>query len=64
MAYINYCRKGFVELVHFLIKSGRVSANFVDPEQRSLVFLAVLHRKSNILNLLLTHVSIKLISLV
>ena len=63
MAYICYCRKGFVELVHFLIKSGRVSADFVDAERRSLVFLAVLHKKSNILSLLLTHVSIYVISL-
>jgi len=44
-------------MVYFLIKSGRVSANFVDVEQRSLVFLAVLHRRRNVLNLLLTHVS-------
>jgi len=50
-------------MVHFLIKSGRVSADFVDTEQRSMVFLAVLHRRSNVLNLLLTHVCIVLPSL-
>jgi len=44
-------------MVHFLIKSGRVSADYVNNEQRSLVFLAVLHKRTNILNLLLTHVS-------
>jgi len=44
-------------MVHFLIKSGRVSADYVDGDQRSLVFLAVLHKRLSVLNLLLTHVS-------
>jgi len=47
-------------MVHFLIKSGRISADYVDSEGRSLVFLAVLHKRLKILNLLLTHVSSKL----
>lgn len=45
-------------MAYFLVKSGRVSADFVDARQRSLVFLAVLHQKSKVLNLLLTHVSV------
>ena len=60
MSSCTYCRMGFVDVVYFLIKSGCVSADFVDTEQRSLVFLAVLHKRSKILNLLLTHVSLSL----
>jgi len=47
-----------VDVVHFLLKSRRVSADFVDAEQRTLVFHAVLDKRCNILRLLLTHVGI------
>lgn len=49
-------RNGFTDVVHYLLKSGRISADFVDNRQRSLVFLAVIHRQPKVLQFLLSHV--------
>lgn len=53
-------RYGFADVVHYLLKSGKIPPNPCDAEQKSLIFYAVMHKHTKILQLLLSQTDIEL----
>ncbi|XP_074648031.1 uncharacterized protein LOC141903694 [Tubulanus polymorphus] len=53
-------KRGFVDVVNYFIKSGKIDPRIQDEHQRSLIFIAVMHNQDKVLKFLLTQVKPKI----
>lgn len=51
------CSLGLIDVVHYYLETGQISADFRGIHQRSLVFMAVVHSQPAVLTFLLSNVS-------
>ena len=56
MGTVLPCRNGYIDVINYLLKSNKVSADYCDSHQRSLVFTAVMHNQPDVLSYLVKKV--------
>ena len=55
---LSLLREGYVDVVHYLLASGKVNSRGVDDEGRTLIFTAVMHNQPDIVRFLLRKVCV------
>ena len=52
-----YFSHGFVDVVHYMLKTAKLSHDYRDSHSRTLVFIAVMHAQHDVLRYLTQQVS-------